>query len=900
MLRILLRILLLLCLMASTAFAGVTGKIAGKVTDAESDSPLVGVNIIILGTTLGAATNENGDYFIINIPPGTYTVQYSYLGYAKVEVQQVVVKIDQTTRLNVTLESSALEMETVVITAERTMIQRDETGRQQSITQQDIVEMPVTDFTEAITLESGMMEVSATGDMMGGRHERGLTEFHLRGGRSGEVLFMVDGMPVQNVVYGGSATNINVDALSELVVISSGYNAEYSNAMSGIVNLITREGSNNYDGTVEFSSGELGSEYDDYHDAHRVRYSVGGPLMKDRVYFFLSGENRFNRQSVYEYDNIFYDPSVGGKQYDSEGREISQRDTEAYAGMQAFGFEKYNNILGKFTIKFSPAIKLSLSGEFSTRDLQNFNDAWRYSIDGRRIVYWDNQRFAFDFTHTINSSTFYSIKGSWFKYQQNMHPLRGGQGLIEGFRYPENPLGYQQVTYQSGYIADGSSDNIFSEEATDSKILRMDLTSQFTQHHQAKIGAELKRININMYENRAPYLPLPHNYRDIYDYTPTEIGLYVQDKIEYENFVINLGLRLDYNSLPDDIKFWSDPSDVASEVVSAGSNTMLSPRIGISYPITQTSIFHFNYGQFVQQPVYRNMLVLTTTDQAQLNDAISQQSIYALGNPTLDFETTVSYEAGFKFQVADDWAMDLTAWIKDSNNLVSAHQIPAFYDSDVANPYKYGVLMNSDYGSVKGIDMSLQKRFSNNYSLSMNYTFSKARGNESGQYFSIYPQEIISGGASYRREITLRWDRSHQITTNFHYKIPENSGPSIGNFKPLGDFGINLIYKGLSGLPYTPMTPYPLMLEPNTTKRPWTHQFDARIYKDFRCFGNQYLTFFFDVRNLLDTDNAIYVWPKTGTANDPGPASTGFSDTYDRPDYFGLMRRINFGIKYTF
>ena len=185
-------------IVSSSLSGGTTGKLTGVVKDEESGNSLIGCNIIISGTLLGASSNEKGDYYILNIPPGKYNIRYEMMGYKKLIQESVSISIDKTTRLNVALKSSVIEGEEVTVLAERKLIQFDVTQSEAIITSEELEGMPVTEVSEVLRLQGGM-----TQDADGG--------LHMRGGRTSEVSYMVDGVPMSDTYDGGISVQIEKD-----------------------------------------------------------------------------------------------------------------------------------------------------------------------------------------------------------------------------------------------------------------------------------------------------------------------------------------------------------------------------------------------------------------------------------------------------------------------------------------------------------------------------------------------------------------------------------------------------------------------------------------------------------------------------------------------------------------
>ena len=222
-------LLLVSILLNGVLFGGTTGKITGVITDASTSAPIIGANVILKGTTMGAASDSEGNFTILNVPPGTYTVVISMIGYQQIQFEDVRVSIDLTTRLDATLKQTALDLgESVVVTAERKLVLRDMTSSLSTIDADQISNLPVQQIQDVLRLNAGVIESDG--------------RLHIRGGRAGEVAYWVDGVSATDVYDGRIGISIENSAVQELQVISGTFNAEYGQAMSGIVNIITKEG----------------------------------------------------------------------------------------------------------------------------------------------------------------------------------------------------------------------------------------------------------------------------------------------------------------------------------------------------------------------------------------------------------------------------------------------------------------------------------------------------------------------------------------------------------------------------------------------------------------------------------------------------------------------------------
>ncbi|HJL85032.1 MAG TPA: TonB-dependent receptor, partial [Candidatus Marinimicrobia bacterium] len=267
-----LRLILLQLFLSSLLLAGVGGKLAGTIVSSGGD-PLPGVNILIDGTELGAASGESGEYFILNIPPGRQTVRYMMIGRKTHVQQKVVIVADFTTTVDVVLEQISLNAEEeVMVTAERPLIQRDATSTVKVVDAETIVDMPVVDFKDVLVTQAGF-----TTDASGG--------IHVRGGRTKEILYMIDGIVVKDPLLGDFSGSVNQNAIQQMTVISGTFNAEYGQAMSSVVNIVTKEGGGKFHGKFEHISSRINESpyhsaeaFDDVTDTNYVWQDLGPSL----------------------------------------------------------------------------------------------------------------------------------------------------------------------------------------------------------------------------------------------------------------------------------------------------------------------------------------------------------------------------------------------------------------------------------------------------------------------------------------------------------------------------------------------------------------------------------------------------------------------------------------------
>ncbi|MFH1851786.1 MAG: TonB-dependent receptor [Candidatus Neomarinimicrobiota bacterium] len=913
-------------------YAGNTGKIVGRIYDQSNGEPLFAANVIVAGTEWGTASGEDGRYFINNIPPGVYTVRGTMIGYKTIDIVNILIQTDLTTEVNFPLELSVLQGEIVTVVAERGLIERDITAKRSIISGQDIAEkIPVTTVQGALATQAGFVEDS-DGNL------------HLRGGRSDEVSYYVDGILVESPIGGGLGAEIDINTVSELSVLTGGFNAEYGEAMSGVVNITTREGGKTLSGKLQFESDMLNeSPY------HQKDWLLETDLVKglseeekleylDAVRFFTSatdsiGTSRYQHVSVL--DNPYVDdylliPITGRLSGSLSGPVPGIKNLSFFAS--AFhenhdsylpkGFRIENQAFEKLTYKLSPRTSLSFNNQSTSRYSQGYSHVYKYipptqndptdslnyntRLLGRLgLITVKTDRQVLTLAQSISSRTFYTI---------NLQRLRrDARRYIPGVNVPyDTETGalfdtvateYIKLTYIFGSEGEfqGGDDRDWYREQTTTYNIKSDLTSQVNLNHQVKLGFDYKQHDLFRHALRDPWPGAFRHRVEFYERQPWEAAAYIQDKMEFDFMVLNIGLRWDAIQVND--TYWTDPGDIQETVtVDNGDGTVtqefrfkdqidvpmryhLSPRIGLAHPVTEKLVFHFSYGHFFQNPDY---YVLYRNDQS-LNNL--EESDVIIGNPGLKPQKTIAFEVGGKYQVTTNIALDFSGFYKDIYDLTSTK----YYSRQ---PYNYTIYINEDYGRIKGFDVSVNRRHNRFISASAHYTFSVSQGSGSDPLSGYYFRED-DANLRPKREYYLNFDRTHDLSANVDLRYPDNFGPSVLGRHPLGNVGVNLLYQMASGLPYTPSYSGSVSLEENSERKGWTNTLDIRVDKTANIGGNN-LVLYAKVTNALDNLNTQLVWSETGDPWDAGPTNYRSLDRQANPGNVGPRRDVRLGIYYKF
>lgn len=1010
---------------AAPASAQITsGKLTGVVTDAQTGEPLAGVQVYVEGTGLGSLSSDNGRYFIINVPPGTYTIVAELLGYQTVRVENVLVSIDATRSVNFEMTPQAIAVDEVRVEVERTpLIEVEARGSRDLISTQELESLPITSVEEALELKQGFFQVPDNENILAFTQKtRGLTPVRIRGGRNGETVTLIDGIPINNFIFGGPAFSLTKAAIGQISFLKGGFPPEYGNALSGIINIATKDAGTTLRGGFEYQTSEvagaLGSDPDEIANFRFLEGSLLGPVpgTQDKLRFVFAGRKRSEAQRVLEFDDDVFDPSNP-----PTGRLNTPNVRDVFPGWRAFGFNDEQQIFGKLTYHFTPNSSFSAQIIDVSRQLQRYDFDFLLTYDNllnspvidtrADSLFFLNDNFENVVLGTINlertlyvakynqvfGRTFFNVNAGLFKQS------RLNCNFFEGVCLTNN---FSDINFTGDQFAapgitlnhpTAGTDQFFGGEDIETYVLRADVSSQVTDNHNLQFGvfADFHDLTFDEERNQGTNDVFVVNQR--YEGTPWDAAAYLQDVIEYDFLKLDLGVRFDFGKAGG--LFFVDPLDptngtTAREVcerpgdfgavdfphpVTGESRTFtpnsewnllscsepairdsaaviafqddfeesetrvqVSPRLGVSFPITSSSNVFFNYAINTQNPllnnIYQNTSIGTVGEALPCGlsgvprDAVSNGEcgpiIFAdqfatsfLGNPNLEIERTSTYEIGWLAELFDNYALSVILFNKDQFGLTGVRTAGGVQDIGATHRTSspnYIVLVNEDFQTVRGIEIALRKRLTGFWAFDLNYSFSQARTNAAPPERE-FQSRAEEGDPTLRREITSEIDIPHRFNGILRFAASEDVPEiNIGDFNlgnALKHTNIALSLQARSGVPYTPTLSFGGLgqlnqLERNSGRGPTNWFIDLRAQKGFSV-GDVVYSAFVQVDNLLDQENCIQPLPTTGRCdsgardqsrrrqgNTTGEATS--STFFDRPHLFGPRRQINVGMRVDF
>ena len=932
--KIIIFIGLFLIIISHPGFAGVTGKITGRVTDAESGLPLPGVNVIIPGTTIGASTDLKGDFVILNVPPGTYSLRATMMGYAAVTVTNVIVKIDLTTTINFQLGAEALEMKEVVIVAERPLVTRDVSASEINIDFKRMATLPVKQVNEVLVLQAGI--------------EQGSEGVTIRGGSIRQTGFIVDGLSLNDGRSNIPFTSLSMNAIQEVKIQTGGFNAEYGNVRSGIINVVTKEGDRrkyNAALTVQYrpdAKKHFGpSIYDPYTYFTRPYMdpdvcwtgtnSGAWDAYTQRQYPIFEGWNAVSDATIRDSnpDNDLT-PEGAKKLWEWQHRrqgDISKPDyvvdgnfggpvpfisnnlgdlrffLSHYRQREMFIYplsrDSYldNSTQLKLTSDISPMIKLIFTGMYSevlsvspydwtttpTGRVLRFNSEIANLVEsstGNAKLYVPGYyspsniyrtMAGFKLTHMLSARTFYDVNfqhniNRYKTYQMALRDTTSNYELVPGYFVDEAPYGYwgYGVTAIDGMRIGGWMNLGRDKSVNSTTRFQVNFTSQLNNVNQIKAGLDIVYEDYNIKSFTENPGMTTWNRAQVYHRFPFRIGAYVQDKLEFEGFIANVGLRLDYSD-PNGVvyqmatydKYFREGFGKSIEedipTTNAKATWHLSPRLGISHPITINSKLYFNYGHFTQEPssTFRFRL------QREYNGLVT-----TIGDPNMVFEKTIAYELGYTQSLFDLFLVNAAAYYKDITN-----QPGWIYYQNINASVNYAKATNNNYEDIRGFELTLTKTRGQWITGFINYTYDVRTSGFFGlqRYFED-PNKQRDYERSNPYQSRPRPRPYAQTSLDFH--TPIDYGPAWLGHHVLGNWNLSLLANWRAGS-YATYNPHNVPGLVDNVRWKDTYNFDMRLTKSFR-FNRYDLQFYMDFTNVFNNKFLNYA---------------GFSNIYDYNDY---------------
>jgi hypothetical protein len=846
--------------------AGTTGKIAGVIKDKANGEPLPGVNVYLEGSALGAATDLEGYYVIIHVPPGNYTLVVSSVGYQQAIFRDVRVNIDQTTEINAELNQVTLDIEeTIEVVANRPVVERDVAASRANLSIEEVAVMPVVTVQNVVGLQAGIEGLS------------------VRGGGSDEVVFMVNGMTLRDERDNRPYTGISYTSIEEIQVQTGGFSAEFGNIRSGLVNIITKEGKKSlYDfsflGRYKAASPKHFGPSPNAPESYWIRPFVDPQVCWEgtsnwdeftrKQYPTFSGYNALSEKLLADDDptndltplelqqlflwehrrqldisepDYSYDLSFGGP-VPVIGEDLGNlRFHTSYRSSQNMylypisddAYRDYNWQL-KLNSDLGPGTNLLIEGLIGRESGSSSNNSGLpgiFTSSGaiagyidQGFSYAEGATFGTDYwsrakvdyasvgiklTHAIGPKSFYEAMLQAFHSAYDTNPGRERDFTKKyqfGSEYyvDEAPYGWAPTSPDASIVTGMNMGTGFANSRDSSKITaytaKFDYANQIDRYNFLKTGVEFSITNSRFnYANFDPSL-VSSNTQTKWDRNPVRGALYISDKLEFEDMVAQLGLRLDYSHAGGDWYVYDPFTKAFSGAQSNGVDTLLdkeptkhiftlSPRLAIAFPITEDSKLYFNYGHFRQLPTAENLYILRRRSY--------YNNVTRIGSPNNPLPRTIAYELGYEHNLSDQFLLRLAGYYND----VSDQPLLVSYVS-ADNTVNYSVSEPNSYRDTRGFEVTLNKNRGNWVRGFLNYTYmvsSTGRFGKGSIYESSSEQRKYDQGSGRTYNYQNKPVPEPYARANIDFFSPEEYGPEFAGLKPLGGWRLNVLATWRSG-----------------------------------------------------------------------------------------------------
>ena len=862
-------------LVASPGLAQDRGRITGIVRDVGSGHALPFASIAVVEAKKGALSDSKGEFLVTGVPPGTYTVKCQFLGYTD-DTKTVTVPAGGAARVEFALKEIVVRQEKeVVVTGERPLVEVNVGTSVRSITSKDIANLPVQTLGDVLEKQAG---VSRENDQL-----------HIRGGRSDETVFIVDGVVNRNLISGQStAGNINARSVAEVNVITGGFDAKYGQALSGVVDVKLKEGSDRYHGGFSSQGGRFGTWY--------LSGQTSGPDWLTgglrRLGLHVPGTASFLVDVSADFSDTYL-PSMKDLSYAAH---LRSGYTDSFLGHRFqwgdFWTPSEENTwrgLYKMTWKPTTSNKLDFSAQkriafdqgFTRRPFSDFTGfdigfpfEWTRRLDHYPTVTEDNNTQSIAWTRILDKTSFTNVQLS--HYFNGYNASVNGESWKRYQRPQDTSLPDSLDTF---FFIDTGDYFRWADTYSDVFSINGAYTTRKYKGHALEAGLRHDVQNVQYVTIEFPWDFDPDSLgssHDLWHVYPHQGDLYLQDQIEYEGFAANAGLRYDY---------WFPGEQLEKAVADTANHNItqttrdgfyrdtqsifgrrfkghLSPRIQVSHPITAKDNFFFNYGQFTQFPPYFYVYSKLTS--------VSSESFPILGNANLNPEISVQYEVGARHTFREDLAGNVTAFWKDIYDYPTATTFKRTQGVELVDILVY---RNQDYARSRGFEIEFEKRRRQYWRYKLDYGYSISSGKSSDPNEAKLVEENGGDAAETRLgEVFVFWNRPHRVTANVDFRVDWDQDPPklLGASLPKG-FGVNLSAQGQSGRAYTPVVQIgEEAAKPYSKNAPFQVTLDLRVNKEFRLGGGRRMNLTLNATNILDARIPRRIDPLTGRGYEAG------------------------------
>ncbi len=821
------------------------GKITGSVVDAASGEPLPGCNVVIEKTNMGAATDAEGRFVILNVPPGQYDVKAMMIGYQAQVQKGVKVVTNLTVNVNFKLSSAVVEGEEVTVVSYKIPpVQKDLTYKVQARTAAEISRIPITTVNDLLIQQAGIVQQIRTAPVSSlpvfGQFATVPSDgLHFRGGRENEALYLLDGINVTDGLWGGySIDQIGELAINSMETYSGTFDPQYGKAMSGVVNISMP---NYFADKLKFSA----KGFTDKHGVESVSHNTySGEVALSSALPFYKKLGLFFSHRTYSTDGYIYG-YIYPEYVNSEGRDKSGVPEEVPMQYLDTQFS-----MGKAVWTPVSDLKIIVGGYTAKTNRGVYNHYFKYNPYGTPRVRLNDDLVYSRLNYSLSKKSYFTLYGAYYD--------RGFLSTVY-----DDPALYD-VLPQTGTaeFSVTGEDWVYFDTRFKRKELGLDYFWQINKIHQFTAGLSYDKLQTDLARRN----PDGGIALEEYSYQPVEISGYVHDKMEFNDMgmIINAGLRFDYiDPKRKVLASLSDLADIEAPMVDAKSEFFVNPRFGISFPVADKSAVRFGYGHYYQYPnyfkVYQGTYYLQAAGVYRPNPQLENTPI---AQTTIEPEKTVNYEVGVQNRLTNEISVDITAFYRKTSNLIGIIM------SETNEGKRFQTMGNIDYATVKGIELSLKKEFSDHFSAFLNYTFTRTLVSTS-VLFEMPTDET--------RTFPANWDQPHSLSGSIHYEA--DSG-----------FGFSLYGSASSGFPYTRSA-----FDPNGERAPWMHQLDLNLFKNF-TFKKIKQQVYIQILNVPNRKNIWWVYADSGIPGDDANEATSHDYT-NNPSMYGPGRVVQIGLK---